>query len=145
MPLFRRHPAPAPPAAADPAAAAALLTRAQRAQNRAEEVRDREPATRARLDTLYLQAAAALHGCASPAEIDAWLGLADLRRYQKGRRTDTLDAYGRALAFDRFSAAAWDAYLDYFTYAPTAADLLAAVAGIAGHSRRPRRMATFRR
>jgi len=132
VPLFRRRAAAAPHliATPDPVAAAALLTRAQRAHTRAEEVYDREPATRALLETLYLQAAAALHGCSDPAEIDAWLGLADVRRYQKGRRADTLDAYGRALAFDPFSAAAWDAYLNYFTYAPTARDLLAAVAGM---------------
>lgn len=131
MPLFsRRRGGRTAQPAVDPATAAALLTQAQRAHTRAEDSRDHDPRTLARIETSYSQAAAALHVCGSPAELDAWLGLAAVRRYQKGRRPDTLDAFGRALAFNPFSGAAWDAYLDYFTYAPTAEDLLGAVAGM---------------
>ena len=109
------------PVAGDPAL---LLKKAQRAHERAEEEYDREPETRARLEVLYQQAATAARYLRHPAEADAWLGLADVRRYQQGRRDDTLAAFNEAIATGRDRADVWDAYLDYVTYAPSAQFLL---------------------
>ena len=136
MGLFsRRRPVVTPLEAAggwlvplDPAAALARLARAQREHRRAEEYGDRSPDTRANLEQQFAQAAAALHAAGSDQEVHAWLGLADALRYQKRRRPDTLDAFHRALAPDPGSEPAWDAFLDYFTYAPTAHDLLGVLA-----------------
>ncbi len=133
MPLFSRRrqppaqpPAPAhaalpPPPAGDPQA---LLSKAQRAHQRAEESMDREPATRARLENLYLQAASACRATRHSAEADAWLGLADVRRYQKGRREDTLAAFNAALAAAPDRDDVWDEYLNYVTYGISAQFLL---------------------
>ena len=62
-----------------------------------------------------------------PKRASAWLGLATVRRYQKGRRDDALEAFDAALTAGPASAEVWDAYLDYITYAVSAAALLAIV------------------
>jgi hypothetical protein len=47
------------------------------------------------------------------------------RRYQKGRRDDALVAFDAALTAAPDNIEVWDAYLDYITYAVSAAALLA--------------------
>jgi hypothetical protein len=138
MALFSRRraqPAPAPgrPAALPPPPAGdpqQLLRNAQRAHQRAEESMDREPATRARLENLYLQAASATQAARHPAEADAWLGLADVRRYQKGRRDDTLAAFNAALSAAPERDDVWEEYLSYVTYGISAPLLLEVTAAM---------------
>ncbi|MER7134137.1 hypothetical protein [Streptosporangium saharense] len=48
----------------------------------------------------------------------AWLTLARTVRYQSGRRDDTLDAYIRALYYNRSDADLWQELLDYASFAP---------------------------
>ncbi|MER7213234.1 hypothetical protein ABT340_39740 [Streptosporangium sp. NPDC000239] len=48
----------------------------------------------------------------------AWLTLAQTVRYQSGRRDDTLDAYIRALYYNRGDARLWQELLDYASFAP---------------------------
>ncbi|WP_322749688.1 MULTISPECIES: hypothetical protein [unclassified Frankia] len=59
-----------------------------------------------------------------PDEADAWFGLAQARRYQKGRRDDTLAAFERALDAALGRTDVWDAYLEYATYGITVDGLL---------------------
>ena len=100
-----------------------LLGSAVSAHDDAEREFDRSPETRAELEQMYLLAAHALQEEKHPDLGAAWLGLATVRRYQKGRRDDALAAFDAALAAAPNSADVWDAYLDYITYAVSAAAL----------------------
>jgi stress response protein SCP2/tetratricopeptide (TPR) repeat protein len=100
-----------------------LLVAAQSAHDEAEREFDRSPETRAVLERMYLRAVHALDAEGDPALGTAWLGLATLRRYQKGRREDALEAFDAALTASPNEIAVWDAYLDYITYAASAASL----------------------
>ena len=64
----------------------------------AEQEFDRSLETREALEHAYLAAAQALDGEQHPRRAHAWLGLATVGRYQKGRRDDALAAYDEALA-----------------------------------------------
>jgi tetratricopeptide (TPR) repeat protein len=90
-----------------------------------EDEYDRSPETKAVLEAMFAEAAEALAAARHPAEVAAWLGLAQSCRYQKGRRDDTLAAFDKALAADPEHAAVWDAYLEYVTYGIHVNDLLA--------------------
>lgn len=104
-----------------------LLGSAVSAHDDAEREFDRSPETRAELEQMYLLAAHALQEEKHPDLGAAWLGLATVRRYQKGRRDDALAAFDAALAAAPNSADVWDAYLDYITYAVSAAALIGIV------------------
>jgi stress response protein SCP2 len=97
------------------------------AHDDAEREFDRSPETRADLEQMYLLAAHAVQEENHPDLGVAWLGLATLRRYQKGRREDALAAFDAALAAAPNSLDVWDAYLDYITYAVSAAALIGIV------------------
>ena len=104
-----------------------LLDAANTAHAHAEQEFDRSPETRDDLERAYLGAARALEVEGHPDLAAAWLGVATVRRYQKGRRDDTLSAFDAALTADPDRIAVWDAYLDYITYAVSAPALLAIV------------------
>lgn len=93
----------------------------------AEREFDRSPETREELEHAYLAAARAMESEDHPNRATAWLGVAAVRRYQKGRRDDTLAAFEAALTAGPNDLAVWDAYLDYITYAVSAAALLTIV------------------
>lgn len=93
----------------------------------AEQEFDRSPETREGIEHAYLAAARALEAEGHPDRATAWLGVATVRRYQKGRRDDALAAFDAALTAGPDDTAVWDAYLDYITYAVSAASLLAVV------------------
>jgi len=103
-----------------------LLEAATTAHAHAEQEFDRSPETREDLEHAYLAAAHALGAESHPDRAVAWLGVATVRRYQKGRRADTLTAF-EALTADPDRIPVWDAYFDYITYAVSAAALLAIV------------------
>ena len=134
MGLFDRTRILSPQSASQPAMdhnfdlpGAQLLEAADAAYARAEQEFDRSPDTRATLEHAYLTAAQALDGEGHPRRAAAWLGVATIRRYQKGRREDALAAFDAALTAAPDSIEIWDAYLDYITYAVSAAALLAIV------------------
>jgi len=104
-----------------------LLEAATTAHAHAEQEFDRSPETREDLEHAYLAAAHALGAESHPDRAVAWLGVATVRRYQKGRRADTLTAFDEALTADPDRIPVWDAYFDYITYAVSAAALLAIV------------------
>jgi tetratricopeptide (TPR) repeat protein len=104
-----------------------LLEAADTAHALAEQEFDRSPETRAELEHTYLGAAQALDYEGHPNRASAWLGLATVRRYQKGRRDDTLAAYDAALTAAPDSIEVWNAYLDYITYAVSLDALLTIV------------------
>jgi stress response protein SCP2 len=104
-----------------------LLEAADASHSIAEQEFDRSLETREALEHAYLAAAQALDGEQHPRRAYAWLGLATVRRYQKGRRDDALAAYDEALTAAPEDIKVWDAYLDYITYAVSAAALLAIV------------------
>ena len=104
-----------------------LLEAADLAYSKAEQEFDRSLETRETLEHAYLAATQALDAEQHPQRARAWLGLATIRRYQKGRRDDALAAYDEALAAAPEDIEVWDAYLDYITYAVSAAALLAIV------------------
>ncbi len=93
-----------------------LLDRARQRYERAEQDYDRSPETKAELEAMFAEAAEALAAAGHPDEVEAWFGLAQARRYQKGRRADTLDAFDRAIAAEIQHDPVWDAYLEYVTY-----------------------------
>jgi hypothetical protein len=106
-----------------------LLAAARVAHDRAEQTMSRSPQTTDRLERGYLAAAQALTAEGDKEQLSAaWLGVAVVRRYVKGRRGDTLDAFEEALSAAPEDDRVWEAYLDYVTYGVTAADLLAIVA-----------------
>lgn len=109
----------------DPMAGPMLLERARERYERAEQDYDRRPETKAELEAMYAAAAKALAAGGHPDEAEAWFGLAQARRYQKGRRTDTLAAFDRAIAANPQNDTVWDAYLEYITYGISLQDLLA--------------------
>lgn len=104
-----------------------LLAAADAAYELAEQEFDRSPETREELEHAYLAAAQALDAEGHPQRAYAWLGLATVRRYQKGRRDDALAAFDASLTAAPDNIEVWDAYLDYITYAISAAALLAIV------------------
>jgi stress response protein SCP2 len=104
-----------------------LLAAAQSAHDEAEREFDRSLDTRAVLEEMYLRAARSLEAEKHAALGMAWLGLATVRRYQKGRREDALEAFDSALAASPDDLDVWDAYLDYITYAASAASLIGIV------------------
>ena len=104
-----------------------LLKSAETAHALAEQEFDRSPETREELECAYLAAARALDAEGHPERAAAWLGLATVRRYQKGRRDDALAAFDAALTAGPDCIEVWEAYLDYITYAVSAAALLAIV------------------
>jgi stress response protein SCP2 len=124
---IRAQPTPRPAASADGRTGVQLLEAADTAYAHAEQEFDRTPETRAELESIYLAAGRALDAEGHPQRASAWLGLATVRRYQKGRRDDALEAYDAALTAGPDSVEIWDAYLDYITYAFSAAALLAIV------------------
>ncbi|OHV61338.1 TerD family protein [Pseudofrankia sp. BMG5.36] len=109
----------------DPSAGPELLDRARRRHARAEDEYDRSPETKAVLEAMFADAAEALAAGHHPDEVEAWFGLAQVRRYQKGRRDDTLAAFDRALAASPEHRGVWDAYLEYVTYSISVDSLLA--------------------
>lgn len=88
-----------------------LLEAATAAHAHAEQEFDRSPETREELERAYLAAARALDAENHPDQAAAWLGVATVRRYQKGRRDDTLAAFDAALTADPGRIAVWDAGL----------------------------------
>lgn len=62
-----------------------LLDAASTAHEHAEQEFDRSPETREDLEHAYLSAARALESEGHPDRARAWLGVATVRRYQKGR------------------------------------------------------------
>ncbi|WP_232661913.1 TerD family protein [Pseudonocardia sp. TRM90224] len=106
---------------------AELLSAARAAHDDAEREFDRSLETRARLEEMYLRAVRALEAENDAALGVAWLGLATVRRYQKGRRDDALEAFDAALVASPDDGDVWDAYLDYITYAVSAVALLGIV------------------
>ena len=88
-----RHSAPTPGRGRE------LLAAARAAHDRAEQTMSRSPQTTDRLEGAYLAAAQALTAEGDKEQLSAaWLGVAVVRRYVKGRRGDTLDAFEEALS-----------------------------------------------
>jgi hypothetical protein len=78
------------------------LLEADAAHSIAEQEFDRSFETREALEHAYLAAAQALDAEQHPRRAYAWLGLATVRRYQKGRRGDALAEHqNRGLVNDR--------------------------------------------
>lgn len=129
--LDRPAPVPARGVGARPLSAdrtgAELLAAAREAHEEAEREFDRSPETRTGLEEMYLCAVGSLQAEGDMALGKAWLGLATVRRYQKGRRDDALEAFDAALVASPDDRDVWDAYLDYITYAVSAAALLGIV------------------
>lgn len=111
-PLRASHPSAAPISGRT---GAQLLEAADTAFALAEQEFDRSPETREELEYAYLAAARALDAERHPKRASAWVGRATVRRYQKGRRDDALDACDAALTAGADSVEVWDANLDYIT------------------------------
>jgi hypothetical protein len=100
-----------------------LLARHLARQRRAVARQGAGRGTLAAREEQFLEATRALAVAGSPQLAAGWHGVAQCRRYQKGRRPDTLDAFHCAFAADPQYALAWDDYLEYRTYGAFAADL----------------------
>jgi hypothetical protein len=109
---------PVPPHTEPEADGLLLLAEAQEACQRAGDDFDRGPRTWPRVEQAFRLAAGALSAKAGPAASRAWLGIAHARRFQRGRRDDTLIAYVEALRLDRAHTEAWCQLLDYASVAP---------------------------